>query len=121
MPFSPDMDDVFHYGIQNAVHSVGRICERADMAAFTGDIVSWIRDRIRNASLIVADVSGANPNVYLELGFAWGCGTPAVILCKDVQELRFDVRGQRCVTYKSIKDLETRLSSELRQLASPGG
>lgn len=121
MPFVQEMEDVFHYGIQNAVNSVGWLCERADLSAFTGDVMHWVRKRIKTASLVIADLTGANPNVYLELGFAWGCGTPAVILAKDVQDLRFDVRGQRCLLYKTIKDLETKLSSELHDLPARGG
>ncbi len=33
---------------------------------------------------------------------------------------KFDIRGQRCVVYSSIKDLETRLSQELTAMF-PGG
>jgi hypothetical protein len=121
MPFADEMEDVFHYGIQNAVNSVGWLCERADLSAFTGDVMEWVQNRIKTASLVIADLSGANPNVYLELGFAWGCGTPAVLLARDSNELRFDVRGQRCLLYKSIKDLEGKLSSELGQLIERRG
>ena len=121
MPFAEDMEDVFHYGIQNAVNSAGWLCERADLSAFTGDVMLWVQKRIKTASLVIADLSGANPNVYLELGFAWGCGTPVVILAKDAQDLRFDVRGQRCLLYKTIKDLEVKLSSELHALPAQSG
>jgi len=42
MPFKDDMDDVYHYGIQNAVHADGLLCERADLSSFTGDVLEWI-------------------------------------------------------------------------------
>jgi hypothetical protein len=32
MPFAPEYDDLFHYGIQGAVHAAGFLCERADLA-----------------------------------------------------------------------------------------
>jgi hypothetical protein len=116
MPFADEMEDVFHYGIQNAVHALGWLCERADMSAFTGDVMHWVTNRIKTASLVIADLTAANPNVYLEVGLAWGCGVPAVLLVRDAKDLRFDVRGQRCLVYKTIKDLETKLCSELRAL-----
>jgi hypothetical protein len=42
------------------------------------DISTLGRGRIRicAARLFIADVTGANPNVYLEIGFAWGHRSP---------------------------------------------
>jgi hypothetical protein len=118
MSFDEAMDDVFHYGIQNAVHSAGFVCERADLAIFTGDILEWVKQRIASADLVIADLSEANPNVYLELGYAWGCQRSTVLVVRDEDHLQFDVRGQRCLIYKKIKDLETLLSAELKGLAA---
>src|SRR5262249_19009805 len=42
MPFAASMDDTFHYGIQGAVNAAGYLCERADLATFTGDVMEWI-------------------------------------------------------------------------------
>lgn len=116
MPFAEAMDDVFHYGIQGAVHAAGFLCERADLSTFTGDVLDWVKRRIASASLVVADLTDANPNVYLEVGYAWGCDRPTVLLVKDTSQLRFDVQGQRCLVYKKIKDLEISLRSELANL-----
>lgn len=118
MPFASDMEDVYHYGIQNAVHAVGYLCERADLSAFTGDVLQWIKDRITTANLVVADLSNANPNVYLEIGFAWGKAKPTVLLVNDTKHLKFDVQGQRCLVYKNIRDLEETLKKELQNLLS---
>jgi hypothetical protein len=101
MPFAPEMDDTFHYGIQGATNSAGMLCERADLSAFTGDVMGWVRERISTSRLVIADLSSANPNVYLEVGYAWGCGIPTVLLCKDVAtDLKFDVKVQRCLVYR---------------------
>jgi hypothetical protein len=58
-------------------------------------------------------LSTANPNVYLEVGYAWGCGVSCILLVRDFNELNFDVSGQRCMVYKRIKELEEKLSREL--------
>ncbi|MBI1381731.1 MAG: hypothetical protein GC161_11670 [Planctomycetaceae bacterium] len=113
MPFADEMDDVFHYGIQGAVNAAGFLCERADLSSFTGDVMEWVKARISSATLVVADLSDANPNVYLEVGYAWGCGRPTVLLVRDTSQLKFNVKGQRCLVYKKITDLETSLRSEL--------
>jgi hypothetical protein len=116
MPFREDMDDVYDYGIQGAARAAGFVCERADLSSFTGDILEWVKKRIKSASLLVADLTDANPNVYLEVGYAWGCGIPTILLVHDTDHLKFDVRGQRCLVYKRIKDLEEALSRELNNL-----
>ena len=117
MPFAAAMDDVFHYGIQGAANAAGFLCERADLSNFTGDVMDWVKRRIAGATLVVADLSSANPNVYLEVGYAWGCRVPTVLLVKDAAELTFDVRGHRCLVYKSIRQLEETLRSELQELS----
>ena len=116
MPFTEEMEDIYHYGIHSAVRAAGFICERADLSSFTGDVVEWVRSRIKSASFVIADLTGANPNVYLEVGYAWGCDVPTLLIVKDTQHLKFDVQGQRCLPYKKIKDLEDILTKELTGL-----
>jgi hypothetical protein len=116
MPFIKEMDDVFHYGIHGAVKSAGFLCERADLSAFTGDILQWVKNKIAGSTIVVADLSHANPNVYLEVGYAWGCNIPTILIVRDSDELKFDVRGHKCLRYDSIRTLEDNLRNELRGL-----
>ena len=115
-PFSPTFDDAFHYAIEPAVHKSGLLCERIDQKPFTGSIPDRIKEKIRSATLVVANLTEANPNVYLEVGFAWGAEVPTVLVCHDVAELKFDVQSERCIVYSNIIDLEEKLTSELRGL-----
>jgi hypothetical protein len=116
MPFGKDTDDVFYYGIQGPVHAAGLLCERVDQAAFTGDIVERIKQRIATATVVIAELTAANPNVYLEVGYAWGRNRPTILLVRDLDQLRFDVRGHRCLIYERIRDLEEQLTRELARL-----
>jgi hypothetical protein len=113
MPFQKDMDDVYYFGIEGPVRSAGFLCERADLAAYTGDILTWIKNRILTADLLVADLTTANPNVYLEVGYAWAAEVPTILLTKSTNDLKFDVRGQHCLVYDRIKDLEETLKKQL--------
>lgn len=119
MQFGADTDDLFHYGIEKPVRDSGFLCERIDSVSFTGDILTKIKSRIDTATLVVAEVSNANPNVYLEIGYAWGRNVPTLLLARDASALRFDIRGQRCLIHSSIHDLETKLAHELGLLAPP--
>ena len=105
MPFSKETDDVFYYGIQKPIHAAGFLCERIDHTSFTGDIVERILKQIAGAELVIAECTGANPNVYLEIGYAWGKGRPTLLLAKHVDELRFDIRGHRAIVYSRILEL----------------
>jgi hypothetical protein len=116
MPFSEQYTDRFHYGIQGAVNAAGYLCERADLASFTGDVLAWVKDRIGNAALVIADLTSANPNVYLEVGYAWGRGVNTVLLIAEGDELKFDVRTQRCLMFRNIRHLEELLAKELKSL-----
>lgn len=118
MPFSEEMEDVYRYGIEAPVNAAGYLCERIDMTTFLGDILERLKSRIEAASLVVADLTGSNPNVYLEVGYAWGKDRPTLLLAKKGDELKFDVRGQRCIEYTSIRDLEKKLKADLVLLSA---
>jgi hypothetical protein len=121
MPFADEYADRFHYGIQGAANAAGYLCERADLASFTGDVIAWVKDRIGSAALVIADLTAANPNVYLEVGYAWGRGVNTVLVVAQGDDLKFDVRTQRCLIFRSIRHLEELLTEELKALkANPG-
>jgi hypothetical protein len=60
MPFAPELEDTFHYGIQGPVKGAGLLCERVDQAVFDGPIIQRIRERIDTAKVVIADLSLAN-------------------------------------------------------------
>jgi len=118
MPFDDSMDDIYHYGIQGAVNKAGFLCERADLSSFTGDVMEWVKKRINQATFLLADLTNANPNVYLEVGYAWGINKATILLVQNVDDLKFDIKGQRCIVYNKISELEEKLCQELKKLKS---
>lgn len=116
MPFDADFDDVYHYAIKRVVERNGLQCVRIDAEAFVGDIPLRIRESIKAAALMIADMSRAKPNVYFEVGIAQGAGVPTILVCNKDSALEFDVQGERCLFYDRIVDLEACLSGELDKL-----
>ena len=114
MPFHDELGDLYHFGIQDPVNQSGLLCERADHSHFTGDILTYIKDRIATAAVVIAEVSAPNANVYLEVGFAWGRNRPTILLTKDTKELKFDIRGHRCLVYDNIRGLREMLGNYLQ-------
>lgn len=116
MPFGKEMEDVYRFGIQDPVNAAGFLCERADMTVFNGDVIAHIKYRIETSYMVIADLTGANPNVYLEVGYAWGKEKPTLLIAKSSDELKFDVRSQRCIIYENISDLWKKLQLDLSVL-----
>lgn len=117
MPFSEDFEDVYEYGIYGPVRECGLICEKTSESAYTGDILHRIKERIETADYVVAELTGGRPNVYLEVGYAWGKGVPVIFLARSGEQLHFDVTRHRCIYYKSIRQLAKDLEKLLRGLS----
>jgi hypothetical protein len=109
MPFGELYDDTFLVAMSYAAKSVSAVCERVDQKRFSGDIVEMIKSMIRECTAMIADLSGANPNVLYEVGYAHGLGKPTVLICATpLSELPFDVRQWKTLKYTFGKTWEFR-------------
>jgi hypothetical protein len=120
MPYSEEFENVYEYGVYPAVRNCGFICEKVDEAHFTGDILSRIKHGIETASIVIADLTQARPNVYLEVGYAWGRGTRVIFLAKKGESLHFDVSTHKCLYYGTFRQLAKELEQLLRGLEASG-
>jgi hypothetical protein len=83
MPFKPELH-YFYLFIQKYLsekHSL-RV-ERGDAQVLTRPLIEKIRDQIFQANVILADVTGANPNVLYEVGVAHALAKPVIFLTQD--------------------------------------
>jgi hypothetical protein len=120
MPFAPQYSDEWEIAIQEACQKAEIVCERVDKQAYTGDIFAQITSRLRSGSGVLALLNDANPNVFLEIGYAWGKGKPTILIAKQGTSLPFDVQGQKCIQYTSIANLRSLLTTELISLKAQG-
>ena len=120
MPFKDDFTDEFDIAIREACERAHILCERIDKESYVGDVMSGVRKRISSCNGLIALLNESNPNVFLEIGFAWAKDKPTILLLKKGSELPFDVRGQRCLIYKSIHELRQSLERELITLKADG-
>jgi hypothetical protein len=116
MPFSEEFQDIYEFGIYGPIRKCGFICERVDEPLFTGDILQRITERIASAEFVVAELTGARANVYLEVGYAWGKGIPVITLAREGEKLHFDVSTHRCIFYRTIGQLAKELEKLVRGL-----
>ena len=120
MPYDDEMEDIYEFGVREPLNQAGCLCERCDHDIFTGDILERIKSRIATASLVVADVTGSNPNVYLEVGYAWGKETPTLLVAREGEELKFDVKTHKCIYYKNISHLRKQLMQYISGMLADG-
>src|SRR5437763_15857894 len=63
----------------------------ADHVDLPGQVMRQVIELTVTADLVVADLTDANPNVFLELGLRLATGKPVIQVSHDVTRLPFDV------------------------------
>lgn len=121
--FGGDYDILYSDVIEPVCDRLGYKPIRGDEIASCSMIINDIADSIRNATVIVADISPDNPNVFYEVGFAHALNKPTILLCeKSIREkLPFDVSGFRTIFYDNSiggkKKVEEKLGEYLRKIS----
>jgi hypothetical protein len=96
-----DFDTVYQQIIQPAVTAAGLEPIRADEEQVGGTIHKPMYERLMLCEFAVADVTGANPNVYYELGIRHAVRpSSTVILFAEGTSLPFDIALLRGLPYR---------------------
>jgi len=96
MPFSDAVSKIWNAGILAACQKLGFDCVRADLINRPGFVVNQVYDAIAAADVIIGDMSGSNPNVFYEIGFAHALGKETILLATSPDDLKpFDTSGRR--------------------------
>lgn len=115
MPFAPDFDDIYKIGIKETSEKIGFHCERVDEQIYEGTILDRIYNQISKADVIVADMTGRNPNVFYEAGYAHALGKTVILLTRQADDIPFDLRHFPHVIYAGrIQTLRDELGKRLQ-------
>ena len=97
MPFSDDHSvDPVYKAIREGVEAAGKSAKRVDEIMTATKIPDDVKELIRTSSAVVIDLTGLNPNVVYELGFADGLGKKAILIQEGkVSGLPFDFAASR--------------------------
>ncbi|MFH1891096.1 MAG: nucleoside 2-deoxyribosyltransferase [Candidatus Zixiibacteriota bacterium] len=99
MPFSEEFDDIYKLGIRPACENAGAYAERVDEQIFIGSITQRVYNQISKADVIVAEMTGRNPNVFYEVGYAHALGKAVVLLAQDAKDIPFDLKDYPHIIY----------------------
>lgn len=99
IPFKPPFDRLYREKIKPTVEACGFKCLRADDLFSPTPILEDIWVQICKSRVIIADVTGRNPNVFYEIGIAHTVGKPVIVITQDKQDIPFDIAQFRYFVY----------------------
>lgn len=117
-----DMDDIYEV-LKKSCEENGLNATRVDELVNASSIIDDVEKLIEEAEFIIIDLSHSNPNVYYELGYAFGAENRAediLLLAKEGTELHFDVKHRRVLFYKDAYDLQKQLKAKLPKFIEDG-
>src|SRR4051812_15457487 len=95
MPFGQDQDRYFSKVYAPAIKKAGLQPLRADSVFRSSGIVDDIWRLTQQATVLLADLTGQNANVFYELGLAHARGKPVVLTAATLDDIPFDLRSLR--------------------------
>lgn len=121
MPFDAAMTPVYE-ALQSAAAEAGFRCSRADDIWEHPHIMDDVVGLIWRAQVVVADLTGKNPNVFYETGIAHTLGRHVIQITQSIEDVPFDLRSLRTLTYLNNNEgrtaLTQRVADKLRALSA---
>ena len=100
MPFADPIGGYYKSIYEAAITKAGLRPVRADDEIFvTGKIIDQVWSGITAAKVLVAELTGRNPNVFYELGLAHALNKPVVLVSSNQADVPFDLQHIRVIYY----------------------
>jgi len=126
MPFAPELRAIYDNHIMKTVKALNLSIARADDFFSQESIMDEIWSAIAYATILIADCTNKNPNVFYEIGLAHAIGKPVILTTQNLDDVPFDLRHRGYIQYtytpagmkKFEKDLSATISEIQRDLES---
>jgi nucleoside 2-deoxyribosyltransferase len=99
MPFAESFGDIYEVGIKQACRDAGAYCERVDEQIFVESILERVYNQIAKADVIIAEMTGRNPNVFYEVGYAHALNKQVILLTQNAEDIPFDLKHYPHIVY----------------------
>lgn len=121
MQFSKEYNELYEEVIRPVTEKFGYECIRADEYYTGTPILNDIIKSIKNSSVVIAEITPDNPNVFYEIGYSHAIGKPTILLCDKIRDkLPFDISGFRTLFYENTiagkKKVENNLMKYLENI-----
>ncbi len=115
MQFEDVYNELYKEVIKPVCEQFGYDSVRADEIFNNGSILKDIIDSINESSVIIADITPDNPNVFYELGYAHALNKSTIILSdKTRNRLPFDVSNMRTLFYDNSIGGKSKIEAQLK-------
>jgi hypothetical protein len=120
-PFAEPFNTIYVDHVGPTVQSIpGLTCFRADDIYDNKPIIEDIWKSINEARVIIAELTGKNPNVFYETGISHTVGKEVILLTQSMNDVPFDLRHLRCIVYdytpRGISTMETNLRNTVSNI-----
>lgn len=121
IPFNEPFNTIYEDHIKPSVESIqGLTCLRADDIYDNRPIIEDIWRCTNQARILIAELTGRNPNVFYETGIAHTVGKEVILITQSMDDVPFDLKHLRCIVYeytpKGIKTLEENLKNTVHNI-----
>lgn len=99
MPFSNEFNMFYRSHLKKIVVKSGWVPIRIDEVNETAEITDLIKEELFRSRAAIIDLTGKNPNVYYEFGFANAIEIPVIPIIQDYSETCFDTRQFKTLKY----------------------
>ena len=113
MPFGSDFNDVYKLGIKATAKECDVDVKRLDDDFFDTNMVEEIYKKINDADFIIADMTGRNPNVFYEVGYADAKNKLILLLTQNVNDIPFDFKQRLHIEYSDVSSLKEKLKNKI--------
>lgn len=117
--FDKRYEDVF----KPAIEAAGLEAYRVDNDDLATVPIDMIEEKIKAATICIADITLDNPNVWYEVGYAMASNKIIILICSDerVGNYPFDIRQRNVLQYKTesksdFDELRNKLSKRITRL-----
>jgi hypothetical protein len=115
MKFSQPYQELYDDVIKPVVDQFHLTAFHAGEISGPGLILDDIVRGIVEATVVIADITPTNENVFYELGYAHALRKPTILLVEKGKVLPFDISGYRCLFYENSIGGKRRLVEGLRK------
>jgi hypothetical protein len=117
-------DKLFKYIIKPVCEDCHFEAIRVDQLNDANSITQTIIEHLENADLVIADITGHNPNVFYEMGFRTRTKKPIIHLKPKDEKLPFDIHAIRTFEYDltdldSVEEVKERLIKTIKLYTFP--
>ena len=97
-------------GIADAGYNAIFIDEVQHNDFITPELLKYIKD----SKFVVADLTDKNNGAYFEEGYAMGLGKPVIQLCRQDENLHFDIAQKNTIFWKTEDDIPQKLCNRIK-------